>query len=237
MLPYLGGFGASYRALISTLSDDWDVWTANPPGHGPALDAPISRLDPLVGRYLDALVPVLRPGSVVFGHSMGGAVAYHLLQRLVADARFVGREPSALVVSGCAAPRDLPRLGCSAMSDADLVAHLTRSGAIPTELAADASLLELFLPAFRADYGVLDDARRPAQARLGTPTHLILGGLDDLTPAGTAASWQDYLAHRVTTHVLDGLGHMFVRDASAAVDAVLHRLHTGDLATAPALTR
>ena len=71
MFPFLGGFGASYNRLISDLEGDWDIWTANPPGHGPSLVPPLTDLVSLRTHYLDALRGILKPDAVFFGHSMG----------------------------------------------------------------------------------------------------------------------------------------------------------------------
>ena len=67
MFPFLGGFGASYNRLISDLEGDWDIWTANPPGHGPSLVPPLTDLVSLRTHYLDALRDILKPDAVFFG--------------------------------------------------------------------------------------------------------------------------------------------------------------------------
>ena len=108
MFPFLGGFGASYNRLISDLDGGWNVWTANPPGHGPSPVPPLTDLASLRTHYLDALRDILKPDAVFFGHSMGSVVAYHLLACMHRLPAFADRMPSDLVLSGSCAPHHLP---------------------------------------------------------------------------------------------------------------------------------
>lgn len=225
MFPFLGGFGASFNRLVANLSGDWDVWTVNPPGHGPSNRPPLHRVAALVECYLASLREVLRPDAVCFGHSMGAVMAYRVLLAASADPAFEGRRPSDLVISASAAPREVPVDGCATLPERDLLRHLGSFGALSDEVARDRSLVDLFLPAFRADYRVLEEAKRAAPVRLDVRTTLILGGRDPHTPPGTPEAWQEYIAGPIRTHVLDGQGHMYVLDAIEPVDAILSGLN------------
>lgn len=224
MFPFLGGFGASYNRLAHELSGDWDVWTVNPPGHGPSTEPPIRRLADMVDCYLENLRAVLRPDAVFFGHSMGGVIAYQVLTAMAGDAAFRDRQPTDLVVSAARAPRQLQVAGTATLPERALLRHLLGFGAIPEEVAADRSLIEMFLPAFRADYQVLTEAQRQPVVRLDIPTRLILGERDPQTPEGTAAAWQDYFESPIRVHVLPDEEHMFVLTAVEPVDRILSDL-------------
>lgn len=221
MFPYLGGFGASYNGLVRELSGDWDVWTVNPPGHGPSTEPPYQRLVSLVDRYLAALREVLKPDAVFFGHSMGGVVAYHVLLAMAARPSFADRRPTDLVLSACRGPRWLQIAGNADLPEAELLRRLVAFGAIPTEVAEDRSLIELFLPAFRADYRVLEDVLRMPPAILDVRTRLVLGEDDPQAPASAADEWRECIAGPIRTCTLDGAGHMFVLDAVERVDRLL----------------
>jgi external thioesterase TEII len=225
MFPFLGGFGASFNALIDTLQEDWDVWTVNPPGHGSSTHPPVSRLDDLVDLYLENLHRVLKPGSVFFGHSMGSVVAYYVLLAMATDAGFDGRRPSDLVLSASAAPRYLPVQGYRAMPEEDLIRHLRSFGTFPEEVARDKDLMAMFVPAFRADYHVLEEARRRPVTQLDIRTRLILGGRDPQAPVNSTAAWQAYLATPIRHHLLAEQGHMYVLDSPAQVGRILDELN------------
>ncbi|WP_198587238.1 thioesterase II family protein [Glycomyces xiaoerkulensis] len=225
MFPFLGGFGASFNHLVKRLSGDWDVWTVNPPGHGPSTRPPLRRLGPLVDCYLEGLRDVLKPGAVFFGHSMGGVVAYHVLLAMGARPDFESRRPPDLVLSASNAPRHLPVVGYATLPEPDLLGRLSAFGAISEEMVSDRSLVDLFLPAFRADYHVLEEARRLPPTRLDVRTRLILGGRDPHTADGAPEAWQDYIGPPIRTHVLEREEHMFVLSAIEPVDRIINDLN------------
>lgn len=222
LFPFLGGFGASFNRLVRELSGDWDIWTANPPGHGPSGEPCQPRLRGLVEDYLAALGRVLRPDAVFFGHSMGAIVAYHVLSCLDEDPFLSWRRPTDLVLSASAAPRDVQVAGCSSLPEQQLLEHLRSFGALPDEVLRDRSLVELFLPAFRADYRVLAEARLIPPRPLDVRTQLVLGEDDPHTPPGTEQAWQGYVADPLLTHVVPGAGHMYVLHDSAPLDRILN---------------
>ncbi|MBM7411145.1 external thioesterase TEII [Clavibacter michiganensis] len=236
LFPFLGGFGASFNPLVRSLRDGWDIWTVNPPGHGPSREAPIDHLADLVARYIEEFVRVLRPGAVFFGHSMGGIVAYHVISALVRSDRLApALVPVDLVLSAVSAPGDVPAQSWSRSRDAELIERLIAIDAIPALIAAEPSLLELFLPAFRSDYGVLDDARGRPVEPLDVRTRLILGELDPHTPSGTSDAWQRHLTSPLRTQVLAGEGHMFVRHALEPLDRILADVRDADAPVAVAV--
>ncbi|GAA1848848.1 thioesterase II family protein [Myceligenerans crystallogenes] len=225
MFPFLGGFGASFNRLIGRLDGDWDVWTVNPPGHGTSVLPAVTRLDELVDLYLRELRDVLRPGAVFFGHSMGAVVGYHTLLAMTGRPEFDGRRPADLVLSASAGPRELPVVGLAGLPEPELMAHLRSFGTFPEEVLRDRSIMELFLPAFRADYEVLEEIRRRPVTRLDVSAHLILGERDTQTPAGTPQVWQEYLVRPLRYHHLDRAEHMFVLDEPERVVPVLDDLN------------
>jgi pimeloyl-ACP methyl ester carboxylesterase len=78
-----------------------DVVTVDLPGHGARLAEPAEGQS----QYADAVVAALEPGTVLVGHSMGGAVvtlaadrAPELIERLVYVAAFAPRDGESIVV-------------------------------------------------------------------------------------------------------------------------------------------
>ncbi len=222
LFPFLGGFGASFNQLVNRLSGDWDVWAVNPPGHGPSSAAPVHCVGELVRGYVESLQGVLAPDAVFFGHSMGGIIAHHVLAAVSVDPAFANRRPTHLVLSATVAPGQLVVNGLDALPEAELLDHLRTFAVIPDEVANDRSMIDLFLPAFRADYRVLQDARTVPVPTLDVPSTLILGELDTQTPPGTCAAWQQHFDEPIQIRVLKGEGHMFVTSAFEAVDHILN---------------
>ncbi|PLZ01784.1 hypothetical protein CY652_14005 [Burkholderia sp. WAC0059] len=126
ILPYAGGTANSFRALGKRLSTEGDVFRIDYPPlteHGVAADRAIAHLSD----HVYSLLQPITSGVVLFGHSMGGLVAYELARRLQQDARI-----EHLFISGCAFPasptfQELTRSrNCS-----DLARMLIARGGIP----------------------------------------------------------------------------------------------------------
>ena len=155
---------------------------------------------------------------------MGSVVAYHLLICMHQLPAFVDRMPTDLVLSGSCAPHHLPVTGKADLADTDLVLHLASFGAIPDEVVKDKSLMDLFVPAFRADYKVLEEMKTTPTGNLPIRARLVFGGHDPQIPEGTPAAWQKYFASPLKTHVLEQEEHMFVLHTTDALNQILNGL-------------
>ena len=81
----------------------------------------VSDLDALVAAYVEEVTALLRPDAVLFGHSMGAVVAYHVLRALRERPRAAGRLPRTLVLSASCAPQHVPAEGYADLSDSALL--------------------------------------------------------------------------------------------------------------------
>lgn len=177
-LPFAGGGASSYRDWGDDLPAGIEVVAAQLPGHESRLaEEPLSDL----GQLLDGLDEGLGPlreelPFALFGHSFGAVLAFELASRW---SRGAGRAPSHLVLSARCAPQlerrgepthDLPR---EEMED-----WLREMKATPEAVLRDRELVDLMLPALRAD--LLMDGLYSAspEPRLSCPL-TVMGGLSD----------------------------------------------------------
>lgn len=217
--PCMGGDANHFRSWGSALPPDVDVWAARLPGRGARRREPaITDLDELASAFVASLRSSLPPARVaLFGHSMGGLLAFEVA-RALAEA---GREPEWLFVAASSAPTtvrysNLPGRG----GDDALLSDLRRLGGTPDEILDDPALLELFLPPLRADAQALKSYRfRPGDAlRCGVTA---LAARDDpIIDADQLARWADVTVGPFRYHRLPG-GHHIIRDAEAAVLATI----------------
>lgn len=104
--PHAGGAAGGYRGWALDAPWDVEVSAVQYPGRGdrfgehPAADM-TSLVDDVVAGLLREHTADALATTVLFGHSMGAAVAYETARRLAVT----GRPPAALVVSGQPAPR------------------------------------------------------------------------------------------------------------------------------------
>src|SRR6476660_9153522 len=81
--PYLGGYVNSFYDMVRAMSEDIEIWVANPPGHFGSELGLINDINELISVYQKDISKLIRPGSVFYGHSMGGVVSYFLIERMI----------------------------------------------------------------------------------------------------------------------------------------------------------
>ncbi len=94
--PYAGGGAAAYAGWREALPQ-LDVLPVKLPGReGRFREPPIKRIDALVERLSDALLPFFDTPFAFFGHSMGAIIAFELARRV----ERAGKSPVRVFVSG-----------------------------------------------------------------------------------------------------------------------------------------
>jgi medium-chain acyl-[acyl-carrier-protein] hydrolase len=216
-LPYAGGTANSYRRWVGRLPDV-DVLAAYLPGRDRRFsETPATRFEPLLDDLLVELVPYLDTQFCLFGHSMGGLLAYELARRLEAQ----GRAPKLVVASGTAAPglfttnrdRTVP-------DDESLLATVRRDADASGEILANAELMTLLLPVLRADLGLVADYVNRPEPPLRSPLILYYGRDEVLDPTLLVKQWAPAAARTPVARSFAG-GHLFVDQQSEAVLAQL----------------
>ncbi|MFL6161127.1 MAG: thioesterase II family protein [Jatrophihabitantaceae bacterium] len=204
--PHAGAGAATYRSWLNTLPR-LAVVPLQPPGRENRLrEAPHERMEPLVAELATVVSEAAgdRPYAM-WGHSLGALVAFETQREI---RRRGDAEPVHLVVSGCAAPQygfdDGPLVG--GMSPAQLVEMLRRLGGTPDWLLADPELLEMIMPAIRADFAVKETYQYRAEPLLSTPL-TVLSSIGDPRATDVAqARWQDLTTGAVSKRTVVG-GH------------------------------
>jgi surfactin synthase thioesterase subunit len=219
--PYAGASASAYRTWPERLPAGVEVWAAQLPGRGPRLrELPLTRPEPLLAALEAALAPHLGEPFAFFGHSMGGLIAFELCRRLRARGR---PSPAHLFVSGREPPADDRRsTPVGSLSDAQLIARLRRYGGTPGPILENEELLELLLPAIRADFELLDAWRHVPEPPLAVPLTVLGGAEDALARPDRLDGWRAQAAGECALHLLPG-GHFFIHTEEAAVLRLISR--------------
>jgi medium-chain acyl-[acyl-carrier-protein] hydrolase len=144
-----------------------------------------------------------------FGHSMGALLAFELAREL---RRRGSISPAGLVVSGARAPAlagaaagkrhcDLPR--------EELIEHLRSLGGTPPEVLELPELMDLLLPALRADFKVCENYRYVAEPPLSAPLTVLFGEEDEEVRPHHVAGWGGETTSECTIRSFTG-GHFFI---------------------------
>ncbi|MFI9804302.1 thioesterase II family protein [Streptomyces sp. NPDC052301] len=229
--PHAGGAAGAYRSWALDAPWDVEVCAVQYPGRGDRFgERPAVRMADLVDDVVAGLTADTGPAGlttcVLFGHSMGAAVAYETVRRLAVT----GRPPAALVVSGQPAPHRTRGGALHRATDAELLADLGRLGGTAADVLANPALLEALLPAVRADYRLIETYRPLPGGPPSVPVTVLYADDDPEVTAEEAAAWAEATTARYEAAVFTG-GHFYLE---AQRDRVLARVLEAVRAALPA---
>lgn len=207
--PYLGGYSTTYYDIANELGDDYEIWSAIPPGHGGSKIGLVEGIDELVVMYYNELKEFIKPGSYLLGYSMGGVIAYYVAEKLLKD-EAAPIKPRALIAAACGAPMGIKDEKNSMLSDEKMVRKLISYGAMPEEFLEEEELIQMFVPAFRADYKVLESAAIKPAEPLDIKAYAVWGENDAIEPMENLLMWRHYLANGFTIIPVKDAEHMFI---------------------------
>lgn len=217
-VPFAGGGIGIYRTWPEAMGEDVHVLSVQLPGREARLREPaFTSMRALVPELLAATLPYADLPLVVYGHSMGAAVAHELSLAL----RDAGKTPRRLIVSARRAPTEPPtHPPLFALPEPTLIAEVERRyGPFPAVLKEHPALLSSFLPTMRADFQLLDTYQPSASAPLPCPIDAFAGDDDHAVPAHSLRAWAACTTGDFGLTVLPG-GHFFVRDDHATRDRI-----------------
>lgn len=216
--PHAGGTAGFFRPWARLIPDGAVLHAVQYPGRQDRVASPPARdMDALVGPLVEALAPAAGPDLLLFGHSMGAAVAHETARAL--EAR-TGRPLGCLAVSGRPSPRVARRTSVSAGGEAAVLEDLRRLGGTDPALFADERLRALVLPSVTADYGLIEGYRFRAGPPLAAPILAVRGAEDPEVTAEEAADWAALTHGEFREAVFPG-GHFFLVDRPGEVVGAL----------------
>ncbi|MGW0786530.1 thioesterase II family protein [Streptomyces sp. NPDC002913] len=205
--PHAGGSASSFLALARTLGGRLDVLAVQYPGRQDRRrEEPYGSISAHADALAEALEPLTYEPYALFGHSMGAVLAYETTRRLAAAGR---PGPRRVFVSGRGAPSELPNAHDRLGSDAEILAAVRRLGGTAHDVLDDPELLDMVMPALRADYGALGTYNWDGGAPLGSPVTAILGDADPVVAVEEAAAWHDHTTGDFGLEILPG-GHFYL---------------------------
>ncbi|MGX1885310.1 thioesterase II family protein [Streptomyces sp. NPDC055287] len=205
--PHAGGSASYYHGLSAALDADIEMLVIQYPGRENRLfEEPVASVEALADSVADVLLTRLGARPVLFGHSMGAIVAFEVARRL----ERVGRAaPTGLVASACSAPSNradrTERLGpVDEEHDSEVFARIMGLGGTAQGVGEHAELIELVLPAIRADLSALGSYRAADGAVVGCPVTVFVADGDFEVPVAGAGLWGTHTTAGAEVHVFEG---------------------------------
>ena len=219
--PYAGGGPQIFFPWRSGLSGTIGIYGVQLPGRGRRLsEPPLTGVEAIVAAVAEVIEPMLDHPIALFGHSMGGLLAFELARYC---RRRTGVEPNWLFVSGYQAPhvphsRDIVHH----LADVEFLDEIRRLAGTPFEILENDEVWQLLLPTLRADFAAVETYTYRPEPPLSCPI-VVFGGLQDRHfPVDSLDAWREQTTGSFSRHLLPG-GHFFLRDSEADLLALLGR--------------
>lgn len=212
--PYAGGGPAVFRSWPQYLSPDIELCAVQLPGREARMnDAPIGELRRLVAELAEVIEPSLARPIALFGHSIGGLIAFELAREI---RRRHGVEPVHLFVSGCPAPQIPDTDPLYDLPEGEFLDRMRRFNGTPREVLEHHEVMQLVLPALRADFSLRDTYVHNLEPPLRCAISAF-GGMDDgCVGTEKLEPWRAHTSDVFQLCLFQG-DHFFLRTAQAAV--------------------
>ena len=218
--PFAGGGAATYRLWPWSLPPSIDMIALHPAGRAHRLrEPPLRRVEAMVTAYLGDLEPLLDCPVALFGHSIGAIVACECARILQAR----GIEPIHVFASSRPPLRTDKSEQIHPLADQEFIAAMNRRyQGIPAEILKHPDLLELLLPALRADVEALETFRcKPDAQKLRCPMTVFGGSLDRAVSTADLASLRDEVSGPFRTRLFPG-DHFYIERQRENLLAEIH---------------
>ncbi|WP_327232565.1 alpha/beta fold hydrolase [Streptomyces sp. NBC_01317] len=173
----------------------------------------------LAGRIAGELGAAPGGPYAFFGHSMGALLAYESARALAAAGAPL---PVRLFLSARGAPGPFPDRHDVLAGDREILAAVRSLGGTGAAVLADPELVEMALPALRADYRALASYRWGGGAPLEIAVSVLAGREDPVVAVEEAARWREFTRAGFELEVFPG-GHFFLDQNLDAVAGLVLR--------------
>jgi surfactin synthase thioesterase subunit len=219
--PHAGGSAFVFRDWPRDVSPAIDVVPIQLPGRAERLsEPPFRRVPALVEAARAALRPILDRPVALFGHSVGGAIAFELACVLE---REHGRPVEHLFIAGRGAP-DCPmrRPPIAHLPPNEFVAAVRQLQTVPGHVFDHPDAIDLFMPILRADLELSETYAYVPGRRVGCPITVFGGHDDPWARTEDLEGWQRHTTRDCQVHLLPG-DHFFVSRARVDILRVIER--------------
>jgi medium-chain acyl-[acyl-carrier-protein] hydrolase len=229
--PYAGGGASAFHTWQSNFTSEIGICPVQLPGRENRIaEEPFSDLSLLVQAIADVLLPHLETPFAFFGHSMGTLISFELARQL---RRQNAPTPVHLFVAGHRAPQlpdpDPPTYH---LPEAEFVDSLRRFNGTPDTILQNAELMQVMMPALRADMTISETYRYTPEEPLDCSISAFCGMQDSEASYDAVQAWREQARGSFRMRMLPG-DHFFLRSQQTLLLQAISQDIKRSLSSAP----
>lgn len=211
------GYGASfYNGWQAAMEGAVEVLPIQLPGHETRISEPlITDCCEAASEIANALYPYVSEGGFsVFGHSMGGIIAYEVSKKLGA----LGCCPDVCFISSTSIEDWSGVTPSEKLSDEDFFERVARFGGIDkdSEILKYPEFRSVFMKILRADFSIIESYGYDG-IRLSCPVVCMCGDSDPMETLENMKSWENYTDCRDIRYIRYHGDHFYLKEQTEKV--------------------
>lgn len=213
IFPHGGGSASYYHGLSKALSPAVEPVIVQYPGRAERLsEPPLEDLSAVVDAVIGELDTQAGTGVIgYFGHSMGASIAFEVARK---------RPPQHLFLSGRRPPEHHRQDNFADRGDAAILAEVKRLAGTSADVFDNPEILEMVMPALRADYRALQGYVPDVATVVDSPITALTGDDDPRIAPDEALDWAHHTTGPFARHVFSG-GHFYIDNHLPEVAAII----------------
>ena len=218
-LPFAGGNKYFFREYQKFAPDFIEVIPVELPGRGLRADEPLfTNIYDLAEDVFFSIKNKLDKPYILYGHSMGGLLAYLTAKMIVKD--FLAT-PIHIFITGCTAPSTRDKSYLHLLSKDDFIKKLKELGGCPEEILNNEDIINFFEPVIRADFQAVESFEYQQTAPFDIPMTLMFG-LDERVTPSEMRDWQKETTNSIDIIQMPG-NHFFINQFGFQVIKIIAR--------------
>ena len=218
-LPFAGGNKYAYQSYAQLAPSFMKVTPLELPGRGRRADEPLlTNIQAMADDVFQQIRYQLNLPYVLYGHSMGGLLAYLLTKKIISTSCY---PPSHLFVTGCAAPSVREKSAMHKLPKHDFLQELKHLGGCPDEILNSPDSMNFFEPVIRADFQAVEQYEYLDTTPFDVPITAMFGMSERVLDV-EMTSWQKETTEDVDIIRMHG-NHFFIYPFAFQIVKVIAR--------------
>ena len=203
---HAGGGASFFQPWQALMPADIELCAIQLPGRENRFTTPaITSFEFMAEALAEEIQPYANLPYALFGHSFGGLLAFTMAMRMAG----LERPPALVAVSALRAPHLPLRRRIADLPDAEFITAIAELGGTAVNVFENAELVELILPALRADFRVFENYEHPQGARTDVPLWACGAADDPLVDIAGLGAWSSLAGSAFELKIYTG-GHFYL---------------------------